>query len=193
MRNPTSTPHRIRCRERNPIKRIITLRRKLYKPRTNERKLDNRLLRRRRIRHRPTQIPPGPHRRRRQRVDNLPTNRDGQPAYRLRARLLDVVVVLESVCGAGEEVGHGLGEGGGGRAATVEDAEVRAVVGLVGVVRVRLHVAIAAEDPGGRVGACAGEVIFEGGVEEGLGWLGGAGCGWEIGGCGCGSGGNVCG
>ena len=97
--------------------------------------------------------------------------------------MLDVVKVLQRVGRAGgAEVGERLGEGGGRGAAAVEDGEVAAVEGLVGVVCVALHVAVAAEGPGCGVGAAAVEILFEGRVQDGLGWLRGAGCGWGSGG-----------
>lgn len=46
---------------------------------------------------------------------------------------------------------------------------MQAVVGLICVIRVALDVAVAAEDPGRGVAAAAVEVLFEGGVDDGLG------------------------
>ena len=80
----------------------------------------------------------------------------------------------------GDKIREGLAHGSSGCAAAVEHGEMRAVVGLVSVVDVRLDVAVTSEDPGGRVGACVANVVFEGGVYDSLGWRGDANC---AGGC----------
>ena len=65
----------------------------------------------------------------------------------------DVVVELQGVGYADDEVGEGLGDGDGRGEEAEEDAEVRAVVGLVGAVGGGLHAAVAVEDPRRGVGA----------------------------------------
>ena len=111
--------------QRNPIQRIIALRRKLHKPRAHEREHQYRRVPIRRVRHRPRQITARTNRGARERVDDLAAERDGQSADGLRAGLLDVVVVLQGVCLGWDEVGQGLGDGGRGGGAAVEDARAR--------------------------------------------------------------------
>ena len=109
--------------QRDPIQRIITLRRKLHKPRTHEREPQDRRVPVRRIRHLPCQITPRTNRGTRDRIDDLIVHGDGQSANGLRAGLLDVVVILQGVRLCWDEVGQGLGDGGRGGGAAVEDAE----------------------------------------------------------------------
>ena len=76
-------------------------------------------------------------------------------------------MVCELVCCRGHETRQSLPYGCGGCAAAVEDSEVGAVVGLVGVIGVGLDVAV--KDPRGGVSACAADVVLERRIDDDLG------------------------